>query len=94
MLAVSDSLAIGALRGCRDRGVRVPDDFAVVGFDDIELADFAEVSLTTVAYSAGPVAAQAVERMMALLDAGDRLPEPMLSVIEPDLIVRDSTRRG
>ena len=91
LLAVSDSLAIGVLRGCRDRGLRVPGHLALVGFDDIELAAFAEVGLTTVAYSAATVATQAVERMMALLDAGDRLPEPMLSIIEPELVVRDST---
>ncbi|WP_083930663.1 LacI family DNA-binding transcriptional regulator [Chitiniphilus shinanonensis] len=49
IFAVSDTLAIGVLRGLRDAGRRVPDDVAVIGFDDIALAAQVDPPLTTVA---------------------------------------------
>ena len=44
----SDSMALGALRALRDAGLRVPDDIAIVGFDDLPPATQSEVPLTTV----------------------------------------------
>ncbi|MBE0344303.1 transcriptional regulator, partial [Paenibacillus sp. 28ISP30-2] len=46
--AASDPLAIGALRALHGDGVKVPEDMAVVGFDDIEMAAFVQPPLTTV----------------------------------------------
>ncbi|MCP4397060.1 MAG: LacI family transcriptional regulator, partial [bacterium] len=48
IVAASDHMAIGALDGLREAGVRVPDDVAVVGFGDIEMAGLPGVNLTTV----------------------------------------------
>jgi LacI family transcriptional regulator len=48
VFAANDSMAIGALSGFRDAGVRVPDDMALVGFDDIPIARFLDPPLTTV----------------------------------------------
>jgi DNA-binding LacI/PurR family transcriptional regulator len=48
ILAMSDALAIGAIRGLRDRGLSIPADVSVVGFDDIELAQTTDPPLTTV----------------------------------------------
>jgi alanine racemase len=48
VLAMSDAIAIGAIRGLRDRGLSVPNDVSVVGFDDIELAQTTDPPLTTV----------------------------------------------
>jgi DNA-binding LacI/PurR family transcriptional regulator len=48
ILAMSDAIAIGAIRGIRDLGLRVPGDVSVVGFDDIELAQTTDPPLTTV----------------------------------------------
>ena len=49
VVAVTDTIAFGALRGLADRGLRVPDDIRLVGFDDVEEAKFSVPSLTTVA---------------------------------------------
>jgi alanine racemase len=48
ILAMSDAIAIGAIRGLRDRGLSIPADVSVVGFDDIELAQTTDPPLTTV----------------------------------------------
>ncbi|HEX5013177.1 MAG TPA: LacI family DNA-binding transcriptional regulator [Candidatus Limnocylindrales bacterium] len=48
ILAMSDAIAIGAVRGLRDRGLSIPADISVVGFDDIELAETTDPPLTTV----------------------------------------------
>jgi LacI family transcriptional regulator len=48
VLASNDLTAIGALRGIRQYGLRVPEDISVVGFDDIQMAEFTEPPLTTV----------------------------------------------
>jgi DNA-binding LacI/PurR family transcriptional regulator len=49
IFAVSDTLAIGAIKGVRGAGLRVPDDVSVIGFDDIAVAAQIDPPLTTVA---------------------------------------------
>jgi DNA-binding LacI/PurR family transcriptional regulator len=57
----NDLLAIGAIRGLRERKLRVPHDVAVTGFDDFDFAEYVDPPLTTVripGYELGRVAAQ------------------------------------
>ena len=88
----TDSLAIGALHWCRRNNVAVPQDMAIMGYDDIQYAAFAGVPLSSVRYATREVTDLAVERLMELIAAKDTLPPPRVSMIDPDLIVRDSTR--
>jgi LacI family transcriptional regulator len=90
LLASTDMFALGALRACRDHGVAVPGDLAVVGFDDIEASDYAPVPLTTVHYGADELSKAAVERLLELVQAPGRLPRPKQVFIEPKLVIRDS----
>ena len=90
VLASNDLLAFGALRACRDHGVTVPGDLALVGFDDIEASDYAPVPLTTVHYAADELSEAAVERLLQLINAPDRLPPAKQLFLEPKLVVRDS----
>lgn len=91
VFAANDSLALGALRWCHKHGRRVPDDIAIIGFDNIEYAEYAAVPLSTVNYAADIVSRMAVDRLMRLIASGDHLPEPRVTLIDPDLVVRDST---
>jgi DNA-binding LacI/PurR family transcriptional regulator len=59
----TDELALGALRTLQERGLRVPEDVAVVGFDDIEDGRFATPSLTTVAPDKAEIARLALDRL-------------------------------
>lgn len=92
VFAANDSLAIGALSWCQKHGLRVPDDVAIIGFDNIEFAEFASVPLSTINYAVEMVTRMAVDRLMQLISAGDQLPEPRVTLIDPELVIRDSTR--
>jgi DNA-binding LacI/PurR family transcriptional regulator len=70
--------------------MQVPQDIAVIGFDNTEWSAFAAVPLSTVNYAAETIAAKAVERMMELVSAPGRLPAPIRTVVDPQLIVRQS----
>jgi LacI family transcriptional regulator len=91
VFAANDSLAIGALRWCLENAVNVPGDVAVIGFDNIDFAEYASVPLSTINYAADAVSRMAVERVMTLIAAGDHLPEPKVTLIDPELVVRRST---
>ncbi|HTM77061.1 MAG TPA: LacI family DNA-binding transcriptional regulator [Devosia sp.] len=92
VFCANDSLAIGALHWCQRHGVAVPQQMAIMGCDDIEYAAFAGVPLSSIRYATRAVSDLAVERLMELIAAKDILPPPRVSMIDPDLIIRDSTR--
>lgn len=91
VFAANDTLALGILSWCRENNISVPQDLALVGYDNIEYGAFASPPLTTVNYAAQDVAIQAVNRLIELIKAGDQLPDPRVTLIDPDLIVRDSS---
>jgi len=64
VIASNDLTAIGALRAIRQHGLRVPDDISVVGFDDIQMAQFTEPPLTTVKLVRTEVARLACEALL------------------------------
>lgn len=91
IFAANDSLALGALRWSQKNGISVPRDVAIVGFDNIEFAEHAATPISSVNYAVDVVTQLAVDRLMRLINAGDTLPEPRVTMIDPDLIVREST---
>jgi len=85
----SDLMALGAIREARSRGLRVPDDISVVGFDDSPLIAFTDPPLTTVRQ---PVSAMAVAAVKALIDEINGHAAPHSEYLfRPELIVRAST---
>ncbi len=85
----SDLMALGAIREARSRGLRVPEDISVVGFDDSPLIAFTDPPLTTIRQ---PVPAMAVAAVRALIDEIDGHAAPHSEyVFRPELIVRGST---
>jgi len=65
VFAASDMIAIGAMAACRDTGLNVPQDIAVVGFDDIPAAAFANPPLTTVVQDVRLAGLTLVETLLA-----------------------------
>lgn len=91
VFAANDSLAIGVLRWTQKHHVKVPQDLAIFGFDNNEHAEYAATPLSSVNYAIDMVSNLAVERLMRLISAGDTLPEPRVTQIDPDLVIREST---
>jgi len=90
ILAMSDALAMGALRAAREAGLRVPDDLSVVGFDDVEQAALTNPPLTTVHQPVVEKGRQAAELLVRGLGGAI---EPGHRVFPTSLVVRDSVRR-
>lgn len=70
LFAVSDTLAIGAIKAFRRAGRRVPDDVAIVGFDNVPLSEVFEPSLTTIAQPMRELGATAAELLLERLAGG------------------------
>jgi DNA-binding LacI/PurR family transcriptional regulator len=88
----NDMLAVGAMRAAADRGCRVPEDLAVVGFDDVEEAQYSVPSLTTVAPDKPEIARLAVGALLSRLGAATGEPPAVLTAGHR-LVVRESSGR-
>lgn len=94
VMCVSDLSAFGVLSECRRAGLAVPDDIAVTGFGDYDLAEFTAPTLTTVNVNAEKIGALAAELILQQLDFIKR-PEDLRGIeVEPRLVVRESTMAG
>src|SRR4051794_40178323 len=89
VVCFNDLLALGLLRGLAEAGVRVPDDIAVIGVDDVEDGRYVRPSLSTVALDKRQIADAAVELLAARV-AGDDGP-PRTVTAGHRLVVREST---
>ena len=85
----TDELALGAMRVAWERGVRVPDDVALVGFDDVEDGRWSRPSLSTVSPDKAVLAEVAVDRLLERVGGGSG---PARSTTTPHaLVVRESS---
>ncbi|MEE1079355.1 MAG: LacI family DNA-binding transcriptional regulator [Agathobacter sp.] len=66
--AISDTMAIGAIRAIRDRGLNVPNDISIVGFDGITLADYYNPKIVTIRQRYKEIARRSVEIMFNMVD--------------------------
>jgi DNA-binding LacI/PurR family transcriptional regulator/anti-anti-sigma regulatory factor/putative methionine-R-sulfoxide reductase with GAF domain len=87
VVAANDWMALGALAALEDRGIRVPDDVAVTGFDDTKEATASLPPLTTVRQPIRQIGYTSIQVMLKLL-AGERIPEH--TVLPSELVVRQS----
>jgi LacI family transcriptional regulator len=90
IFAANDMMAIGALEALRGAGLRIPEDVAVAGFDDVPPAS--RLGLTTVRVRIAELGERAIERLIAILEGGEDGGAEELH--EPELIVRASTVAG
>ena len=91
ILCSNDMTAIGALRVLAREGVRVPDNFSVIGFDNIHLAEFVYPSLTTIQMSRKELAHGAFEALKSAVESKNATSRTREFPISTSLIVRQST---
>jgi LacI family transcriptional regulator, galactose operon repressor len=88
LFCYNDLMAIGAMRACLDMGLRVPDDCAIVGFDDIALASLVRPTLTTIRIKKYELGAEATRQLLTMLETHSH--EVNNVVLDVDLVVRQS----
>ncbi|RMB62425.1 LacI family DNA-binding transcriptional regulator [Tessaracoccus antarcticus] len=89
VFVANDEMALGLMRALGERGIRVPQDVSVVGFDDIALAANFPVPLTTVHQNFDEVGRRCVEMLIRRIE-GDSVP-PGVDLVPTSLVVRQST---
>lgn len=87
----NDLLAIGAMRAITDRGLRIPQDIAVMGFDDIDESHYASPRLSSVAPDKAAIAANAITLIQQRLDIGNHTPAAQDVEVPFAVNVREST---
>lgn len=88
VFAGNDAMAVGAYQALYQRGLRVPDDVAVIGYDDIQLAQYMMPPLTTIHQPKDSLGELAVDALLHRLQ--DPEAEPQVLVLTPELVVRQS----
>jgi LacI family transcriptional regulator len=89
IFAFNDMLAIGAMQAARQRGIRVPEELSVIGFDDTFEASIVTPTLTTVRQPLAEMGRMAVALLVRLL--GNQRMEALHVELETKLVVREST---
>jgi DNA-binding LacI/PurR family transcriptional regulator len=92
IFVLNDNVAIGIIARLLELGVSVPEQVAVIGYDDIRLASFCRVPLSTVSQSVWDIGRLAATSLLSSIDDPDSSPERRL--IEPRLIIRQSSPRS
>ena len=87
----NDMTALGAMRAIRARGLRVPEDVSVTGFDDLFFAAYLEPPLTTVRQPMRRMGEMAMENLLKLMSGEDSVAQIK---VEAELIVRGSTAKA
>ncbi|MFI6928860.1 LacI family DNA-binding transcriptional regulator [Streptomyces sp. NPDC050287] len=90
VVGFNDLIAVGAIRTARRRGLRVPDDVAVLGFDGLALGELVEPPLTTLSIDKRELGRLAVEQVAAQLSGDEKPPAEGDARVRPELVLRAS----
>ncbi|CAH0125940.1 LacI family DNA-binding transcriptional regulator [Peribacillus sp. NPDC101481] len=91
IFAANDEMAIGAIKAIKSKGLSVPGDISVVGFDDIKFASIFEPSLTTVAQPSFDIGRIAMELLIKIISKVNL--EKSQYILDDKLVVRESCKR-
>ena len=91
IIAASDMMALGAIRAVRERGLEVPGDVSVVGYDDTDLMRFTDPPLTTIRQPVEQIADHIATEILAQI--GGRAPDVHETLFAGELIARSSAAR-
>jgi len=88
----SDMVALGVMKAAIERSLRIPEDFSLVGYDDIMFASLPTVMLTTVAQPRFEIGRLAMELLCQAIES-DNQEKKFRATVQPNLVVRSTTRR-
>lgn len=91
VFASNNQMVLGVLHQGYQYDIRVPEDLAVVGFDDLPEASYFTPSLTTVRHPLRETGMLAVTSLLAHIETGEQSPPDRMVTLQTELVVRDST---
>ena len=91
IFCMGDEIAVGAMQLIKEVGLSVPEDFSIVGFDDIEISQYLNPALTTIRQKKEEMGIEAAEMVLNLINKPEAEIEP--EIIETEFILRDSTKK-
>lgn len=91
VFAVSDVLGIGIIKALNTKGIKIPQEVAVVGFDNIDFSTVTEPPMTTISQPGYDLGAESVKCLLKIINNESSSPEKI--ILEHELIVRESTNK-
>jgi DNA-binding LacI/PurR family transcriptional regulator len=88
IFAISDTVAAGAMRAFKDRGYKVPEDIAVIGYNDLEIASLVEPPLTSISAPIYDLGMKSMSMLLQLISSGQKKCEN--SILPTKLVIRRS----
>ncbi len=92
IFAISDIMAIGAIKAAKEQGLKVPEDLSIIGFDNIDMAYMCDPMLTTISQPKYEIGCKTMELLMEQIHGGLRVHKNL--VLEYELIIRDSAKQN
>jgi LacI family transcriptional regulator len=89
VFATSDPKALGVIKALKEKGLKVPDDVAVIGYDNLEMSELMDPPLTTMAQPFYEAGTKAAERLLKLIGGKGRS-KPVIEKLEPQLFIRQT----
>ena len=90
IVTTGDTLAVGAIKALEERGLKVPEDVAVCGFDDIELSSLISPTLTTVRQPRNLIGRRSMEKMLGRISGDDGNVAEQI-VLDHEIVIRASS---
>ncbi len=90
IIAYSDILAMQVLEAAEECGLHAPEDFSLIGFDNIALGQLPHIHLTTVSQREAQAGELAIRRLLEKIDGGTEITQ---DILEPELVIRSTCRR-
>lgn len=91
IFCMGDEIAVGAMQKIKERGLSVPIDYSIVGFDDIEISQYLNPALTTIRQQKHEMGLEAANTILKMINQPGLKVKPQ--IIETDFILRDSTKK-
>jgi len=90
----NDRLAIGARKAILEEGLKIPEDIALMGYDDLEVSEFLLPPLTSVRQSTYEIGRRASQILLEKIESSDNKRAIKKITIKPELIIRESTKKN
>ena len=94
VLTYSDQIALSMMTACKERGLKIPQDISIIGFNDEPVNELLDPPLTSVDQPGYEMGRSATELLMAQIEKKEKYKQPVKRILNSNLIIRKSTNRN